>query len=312
MDERLSAFSPGSIAARLLRTVPTARIRKRAVARGEAVFRQGDVAAAVFLVERGRVRLARALLDGTSVTLHVAEAGESFAEASLTAARYHCDAIAEVRSIVLCLPKRGLLSALAADPAESLALAGALAGQVRDLRSMLELRNIRSAPARVLTWLRLHASGKPPVVSPRRSWTLIADELGLSREAAYRGLASLERQGRIKRLGNAVQLPNPAESPAGVCHGNGRNPHASAHEHDTDADCGTRGWLDVGAGGSDLTWQAFTGLGYQTQRIGVSVGYRFLSCQQASVTQAASTANGVRSNAEAATTSWAAVLDFLR
>lgn len=41
-------------------------------------------------------------------------------------------------------------------------------------------------------------------------------------------------------------------------------------------------YFDIGAGGSDLTWQAFSGLGYQTNRIGVSVGYRFLSFQQGS------------------------------
>jgi hypothetical protein len=41
-------------------------------------------------------------------------------------------------------------------------------------------------------------------------------------------------------------------------------------------------YFDIGAGGSDLTWQAFSGLGYQTDGIGVSVGYRFLSFQQGS------------------------------
>jgi len=39
-------------------------------------------------------------------------------------------------------------------------------------------------------------------------------------------------------------------------------------------------YFDVGAGGSNLTWQAFGGLGYQTGQLGVSVGYRFLSFQQ--------------------------------
>lgn len=206
MDERLSAFSPGSLAARLLRAVPAAQIVRRPLTRGEAAFRQGDAATAIFVVERGRIRLTRILEDGTSVTIHVAEAGESFAEAALTAQRYHCDAIAELPSVVLRLPKRGLLAALTADPAESLALAGAFAGQVRDLRSALELRNIRSAPARLLAWLRLHASGKPPAVLLRRSWTLIADELGLTREAVYRALASLEREGRIERSDNTVRL----------------------------------------------------------------------------------------------------------
>jgi CRP-like cAMP-binding protein len=206
MDEKISAFSPAGVAARLLRAAPAARIGRRPLARGEAAFRQGDTATAIFVVEQGRIRLTRTLEDGTFVTMHIAEAGESFAEAALSARRYHCDAIAELPSIVLRLSKRDLLAALTADPAESLALAGALAGQVRDLRSALELRNIRSASARLMAWLRLHASGKPPIVILRRSWTLIADELGLTREAVYRALTSLEREGRIERSANAVRL----------------------------------------------------------------------------------------------------------
>lgn len=206
MNEQPTAFSPDGLAARLMRAVPPARIVRRTLARGEVVFRQGHAAAAIFLVERGRIRLTRSLEDGTSVSIHVAEAGESFAEAALSAQRYHCDAIADLPSTVLCLPKRDLLAAFAADPAESLALASALAGQVRDLRSALELRKIHSAPKRLLAWLQLHASGNPPAMLQRRSWTLIADELGLTREAVYRALASLEREGRIERSGNRVQL----------------------------------------------------------------------------------------------------------
>ncbi len=107
---------------------------------------------------------------------------------------------------MLALPRADLLSALAADPAECLALALALAGQVRDLRAKLELRNIRAAMNRLLTWLRLHASGNPPSVPMHRSWTQIADELGLTREATYRALAKLERQGRINRRSGLVEL----------------------------------------------------------------------------------------------------------
>ena len=160
----MSVLSPDSLAGRLLAAVPQSRVTRYRVGRGAAVFRQGDPAVAVFLVESGRIRLVRVLADGTPLVLHVAETGESFAEASLSATHYHCDAIAETDAVVLALPKADLLSALAADPAECLALALALAAQVRDLRAKLELRNIRSATARVLAWLRLHASGSPPLV----------------------------------------------------------------------------------------------------------------------------------------------------
>ena len=112
---------------------------------------------------------------------------------------------------VLALPKADLLSALAADPAHCLALALALAAQVRDLRARLELRNIRSASARVLAWLRLHASGNPACMQISRSWTQVADELGLTREVVYRALAVLERQRRISRGPGLVCLTTPPE-----------------------------------------------------------------------------------------------------
>ncbi len=205
----MSTFSPDGLAARLIAALHPSRISRRRLARGAAVFRQGDPASAVFVVETGRVRLTRMLSDGVPLIVYVAEAGHSFAEASLSAAGYHCDAVAETDSVVLALPKADLLSRLAADPAESIALALALASQVRDLRTKLELRNIRSATERVLAWLRLHSGGDPLRVPLRRSWTLIAEELGLTRETIYRALAALERQGRITRDHGSVILISP-------------------------------------------------------------------------------------------------------
>ncbi len=195
-----------NLAACLLRAVPESRVARLRFGRGVTVFRQDDKALAIYVVQSGRVRLARVMADGTALVLQVAEPGQSFAEAALSSARYHCDATAEVDTAVLRLPKQDLLAALATDPARSLALTLALASQVRDLRARLELRNIRSAKERVLAWLRLRASGEPASVTLGRSWTLIAGELGLSREAVYRALAALEREGRIARSSGSIRL----------------------------------------------------------------------------------------------------------
>jgi hypothetical protein len=40
--------------------------------------------------------------------------------------------------------------------------------------------------------------------------------------------------------------------------------------------------FDVGAAGSNATWQAFSGIGYQTGCAGVSLGYRDMGFQQPS------------------------------
>ena len=230
MDAEPAAFSPDSVAGRLLAVLRPSRAMRHHVKRGAAVFRQGDAALAVFIVEKGRVRLVRMLTDGSALILHVAQAGESFAEASLSAVHYHCDAIAETDAAVLALPKADLLAALTNDPGGCLALALTLAAQVRDLRTRLELRNIRSASERVLAWLRLHARGNPPHVATDRSWTLIADELGLTREALYRTLAKLERQQRINRRPDAVYFSSSLVSPlahlttdGATCNGDAKN-----------------------------------------------------------------------------------------
>ena len=40
--------------------------------------------------------------------------------------------------------------------------------------------------------------------------------------------------------------------------------------------------FDIGAGGSNLTWQIATGLGYQTGWVAVSAVYRYLTFEQPS------------------------------
>ncbi len=192
--------------------VDPARLGHRRLAAGEALFRQGGPALAIYIVGDGRVRLMRHLKDGSSVALHAAQADETLAEAALFADAYHCDAIAEIPSEVTIVPKADLLAALEADPHASLALAKGLASHLRDLRAQLELRSIRSAPERMLCWLRLHASGAPPTVRVNRPWTETAAEIGLTREVIYRALAALEREGQIRRDRELVVLQPPAGS----------------------------------------------------------------------------------------------------
>jgi DNA-binding Lrp family transcriptional regulator len=77
------------------------------------------------------------------------------------------------------------------------------------------MRNIRSAPERVLCWLRMRAEGIPPLVRIDRPWTEIAAEIGLTHEAIYRALARLEHDGRIRRDHGFIRL-SPADGEAGA------------------------------------------------------------------------------------------------
>lgn len=178
--------------------------RRRHLEKGETLFHRGDSTYAVFQVENGRIRLIRHSADGRALTLHVAAAGESFAEAALFSGRYHCDAVADIESTATIFPKAALIEALAADPTVTRAFMARLAGQVRDLRMMLELRNIRSARDRIIGWLVL--AGAEQGVTLDRPLKSIASEIGLTHEAMYRALAALQREGAVERSGDRIVL----------------------------------------------------------------------------------------------------------
>ncbi len=180
--------------------------RRRDLAAEEALFRQGDVTTALFVVEAGRVLLVRHTSEGVAVTVHVAQVGETFAEAALFSDRYHCDAVAEVPSRVAVLAKGAVRRALRASPETAEGFMRHMAGQIQALRARLELRNVRSARERVLQHLALAPRGTVGLDRPLKQ---VAAEIGLTHEALYRTLAALEAEGRIARDGRAVRLATP-------------------------------------------------------------------------------------------------------
>ena len=173
---------------------PTART----VAAGSTLFRQGDPTIGIFVLAAGSMRLVRVTPDGGSVTLHLARPGEMFAEASLFSKHYHCDALADTDSVVGLYPKAKLTAQLRNDPNALWNFTAELARRLQGLRQRYELKQIRSAPERVLQFLRLRCDATGHVCT---TGTLkdMAMELGLTHEALYRTLASLERQGLISR-----------------------------------------------------------------------------------------------------------------
>jgi CRP-like cAMP-binding protein len=152
----------------------------RVLAPGELLFRQGDRATAIYKVESGRLRLIRRTVDDHLVILHTAHRGEFFAEASLFADAYHCDAVAAAQSRVRVYPKAIVMEALRTDPALAEAFMVGLAHQLQELRARMELRNIRSARDRCLQYLRLRAGVHGSSVAIDGQLQDIAAEIGIT------------------------------------------------------------------------------------------------------------------------------------
>lgn len=183
-----------------------AKLRHRDIAAGAALFRQGDPAIAVYVIEHGRIVLVRHTSEGRRVTLFNAGAGESFAEAALFSDTYHCDALAEVPSRVTIVPKVELRALLKQRGQSAERLMARLAHQVQALRTRLELRSIRSARERVWQALILAAGPSGRTVKLESPLKTMASDIGLTQEAFYRAMAALEAAGRTRRRGRRIDL----------------------------------------------------------------------------------------------------------
>jgi CRP-like cAMP-binding protein len=183
----------------------------RQLAAGESLFNQGDRAVAIYQVDSGRLRLVRRTSDDHLVILHTARRGEFFAEASLFAETYHCDAVAAAPSRVRVYPKAEIIALLRTEPALAEAFMTRLAHQLQELRTRMELRNIRSARERLMQYLRLRAGIDGHTVAIEGQLQDIAAEIGVTREALYRTLAALEADGSIARTETGIVLKKSAD-----------------------------------------------------------------------------------------------------
>jgi len=183
----------------------------RTLKAGDFLFRKGDRSAGIYFLTSGSVRMQRVTPDGSTLVLHTARSGEFLAEASLFVERYQCDAVSERDAEVWLYAKDELVRWLRNDPQNLWEFTASLARSLHDIRQRYELKQIRSAPDRVLQLLRLHC-GADGVYQSRGTLKDMAAELGLTHEALYRALATLEQENRIHRDAGQIQiLPGKSE-----------------------------------------------------------------------------------------------------
>ncbi|RVT51538.1 Crp/Fnr family transcriptional regulator [Rubrivivax albus] len=183
-----------------------AMAERRRLAPGTALFRAGDPARHVFGLAQGQVALRRVGVAGEDIVIHLAQAGECFAEASLHGGHYHCTAEAVGTADVAAVPAEALRARLRDDPDFALQWSALLAAQLRRTRARVERLCLRSAADRVLHLLQTEGHGRDGAYTPRSTLRALAAELGLTPEALYRTLAALQRAGRLRRDGPVLRL----------------------------------------------------------------------------------------------------------
>ncbi|PRZ44787.1 Crp/Fnr family transcriptional regulator [Tritonibacter scottomollicae] len=180
--------------------IPSSALRPISGAVGDTVFHQGDPTHGLYVVQTGRVHLERVDPDGERFIIHRAQAGTSFAEASVFSEVYHCDAVIVEAGALIRIDKASVLAAFA-DPAFARAYGRQAAQQIQAQRQMLEIVGIRRAEDRVMAGL-IAGLLEGSIVE-------FAARLQLSHEAIYRALRKLVQDGRVMNPSRGIYHLHP-------------------------------------------------------------------------------------------------------
>lgn len=181
------------------------------VKKGSVLFSPGDVTRGFFAVLDGAVRLYRVSLKGKEISLEIAGAGNTFAEASLFSDVYHCSAEALKDSTVYLIRKDAFLEMTQKDLRFATAWIHILSLEVIHLRQRIEELSIKTPKARIVSYILLLAelqkSASVTLPVHRKS---IATLLGMTHETFYRTAKELENEGLVRFDGQKIGIVNRA------------------------------------------------------------------------------------------------------
>ncbi len=170
MSEGLEAIFDGGLA--------------KALGEGKTLFLSGEPVHSMYLVCDGQIDLVRHTHSGSCLLLFQAGIGEILAEASAYSEIYHCDGMAAVNSRVRSIPVARFREELGQNTLLACLWAARLARRLQNARMNSAIKSMKTVGERLDAWL---ASGV--TMPPKGQWQVLAQILGVSREALYREMA---------------------------------------------------------------------------------------------------------------------------
>jgi CRP/FNR family transcriptional regulator, dissimilatory nitrate respiration regulator len=166
---------------------------------GKLVFKQNDPCPGIYCVGSGSVRIYRIGSNGKEHTLHMAGAGQTFAEVAVIGG-FPCPAYAEVTSAAQCalLPAAGVMAMLREDHEFCLELLVGMSQWVRRLTGLIEDIALRDATGRVARHLLQAAPDAKGTVVLAGLKKHIASHLNLTSETFSRVLRKLADAGVVE------------------------------------------------------------------------------------------------------------------
>jgi CRP/FNR family transcriptional regulator, cyclic AMP receptor protein len=183
----------------------------RDLKRNDVLFREGEEASQLFVVERGRVAIANRSEDGRESLVALMEAGDLFGEMGLFDGIRSADARALETSTVVAVPYIPLREALDRQPTALWSVVELLARRIRAVDEALADTVFLDVPGRTAKRL-LELAGDGDQFQLPVTQEELASMVGASRERVNKAISQfvrlgwLEQQDRVYRIRNREQL----------------------------------------------------------------------------------------------------------
>jgi CRP/FNR family cyclic AMP-dependent transcriptional regulator len=193
----------------LFRELPPAtleRIEKlavrRAYARNQVVFQQGETGDALYGVSTGKVLIEASGADGRQVSLNIMEPGDVFGEvALLDSGTRSASARALVPSQLIVIQRQHFQELVQREPSVALELLRLMCRRLRWTTDLVEESTLLSVPAqiarRLVTLARISGTPVSGGTELRISQAELAQFLGFSRQAINQHLKRWQREGLV-------------------------------------------------------------------------------------------------------------------
>jgi CRP/FNR family transcriptional regulator, cyclic AMP receptor protein len=193
--------------------------RSRTFRKGSYVFREGDLGNALYVIQKGQVKISRMGRGGAEAVYAILVPGDSFGEIALLSGDAARTADAQAMELTECVsvPKESLLAFIDEHPMMSRHLMQALAGYVQQVdQSLAEIAflDITGRVARKLLDLGQSHGHKTPEgirIDLRLSQRTLASMVSASRENVNRALHRFTARGDIRQDGGLITILRPDE-----------------------------------------------------------------------------------------------------
>ena len=170
--------------------------------KGDYLFHQGKKPEYMFFIVSGEAVLTRISSHGEPTILQRCKGG-FLSEASLLTDAYHCDAIATHNGQAITLPIKSLREALA-DSKFSMKWVQLLSKEIMRLRTQSERLGLKDIRSKLIHLIE--TEGKQGVLTLQSDFKSMASEIGVTHEALYRAIATLEKEGLLKKHPDSLEL----------------------------------------------------------------------------------------------------------